>query len=250
MMEANSEPKETGGSVVAVSGSTEDEEAEVETKTQVREEGEEKPAEKEKEARSTSGVETKTTLPFNPLLFGKYDLTEVQVKDPGLVKYINLTPTMNLHSGARHANKLFGKMNVNIVERLINGMMRTEHYTGKKFKAYRVVKEAMELIEKRANRNPVQVLVDAIENASPIEQTTRLRYGGINVPKAVDTSSSRRVDIALRNICVGAKSKSFKTKKRIAKSLADEILLAANGSMDSIAIKKKEEAERIAKSAR
>ena len=57
-------------------------------------------------------------------LFGKYDYEGVTVRDPGLAKYISLKPLGMPHSFARHANKQFAKANVNIVERLVNKLMR------------------------------------------------------------------------------------------------------------------------------
>src|SRR5438132_4490709 len=74
---------------------------------------------------------------------------------------MNLSPIVIPHTGGRWANKPFGKAKANLVERLINNMMRTENYTGKKSKAYRVVRTAFEIIEKRTQKNPVQILVDA-----------------------------------------------------------------------------------------
>lgn len=185
-----------------------------------------------------------------PLLFGKYDLSEVVVNDPGLVRYINLSSVILPHSEGKHTKRQFGKLKMSIVERLINNMMRTEKYTGKKVKAYKVVKSAFEIINKRTKKNPVQVLVDALSNAAPREEITRLQFGGISVQKAVDTSSSRRLDIALRNICRGAMKSTYKTKKSIEQSLADEIILASKGDMNSWAVGKKEEIERVAASSR
>lgn len=189
--------------------------------------------------------------PFsNVLLFDKYDMSEVVIRDGGLAKYIDLTPTAIPCSGAKHANKPFGKSKVSIVERLINNMMRTEKYTGKKIKAYKVVKEAFDIIHKKTNKNPVQVLVEALENAAPREEVTRLQFGGISVPKAVDISPSRRLDIALRNICKGAVTASYKNKKSAAACLADELIMASKGDMNSYSVAKKEEIERVAVSAR
>jgi small subunit ribosomal protein S7 len=168
-------------------------------------------------------------------IFGKYDLNEVEIEDPGLRRYINLKPIGIPHSGARHANRSFGKMKVNVVERLINNMMRTEHTTGKKSRTFRTVSNAFDIIAKRTKQNPVQVFINALQNTSPKEEITRLRFGGISVPKAVDTSSAHRLDVALRNICKG---------------LAEEIILASKADMNSFAISKKEEMERIAASAR
>lgn len=186
----------------------------------------------------------------NILLFGKYASGEVVVKDGGLAKYINLTPTAVPHTTARHANKWFGKSKVNIVERLINNMMRTEVFTGKKLKAYNVTKKAFEIIEERTKKNPIQVLVDALENAAPREEITRLQFGGISVPKAVDVAPSRRLDIALRNISKGSVNASFKNTKPIEQCLAEELILASKGDMNSFSVAKKEEIERVASSAR
>jgi small subunit ribosomal protein S7 len=186
----------------------------------------------------------------NILLFGKYGLSEVVVKDGGLSKYINLNPVLVPHSNAKHANRWFGKSKVNIVERLINNMMRTEVFTGKKLKAYRTVKDAFEIIAERTKKNPVQVLVEALENAAPREEITRLQFGGISVPKAVDIAPSRRLDIALRNVARGAVQSPFKSTKPIAECLASEIILASKNDMNSFSVAKKEEVERVAQSAR
>ena len=209
------------------------------------------PAEDPEKKEKVKGPKKPVGLPPDKvLLFGKYNLEEVVIHDPGPERYLNIDPIMVPHTGAKHANKWFGKSRLHIIERLLNNMMRTEEYTGKKSKAYKVVKEAFEIIEKRTKSHPVQVLVDALENSAPREEVTRLRYGGISVPKAVDTSSSRRLDIAFRNICKGAISSSYKNSKSIEVCLANEIILASKKDMNSFAVNKKEELERIAASAR
>ncbi len=129
-------------------------------------------------------------------------------------------------------------------------MMRTEHYTGKKASAYKVVREAFEIIEKRLKINPIQVFINAIQNTGPREEVTRLRYGGISVPKAVDTSPARRLDISLRHLASGAVNSSHKNKKSVAECLATELINASKGDMNSFAIARKEETERVAISAR
>ncbi len=184
------------------------------------------------------------------LMFGKYDTTEVVVNDGGLAKYIDLTPTNVPHSGGKHANRWFGKSKLSIVERLINNIMRTEKYTGKKMKAYKAVADAFAIVEAKTKKNPIQVLVDGLENAAPREEGTRLQFGGISVPKAVDISPQRRLDIALRNLSTGVVQASMKNKKAIHECLADEIMLAAKGDMTSYSVAKKEEIERVAQSAR
>ena len=74
-------------------------------------------------------------------ILGEYAINEVQVHDEGLSKYINLTSNVNLHSGGRFSSYSAGKRNVNTVERLLNKLMRSEKWTGKKYSAYRVLKE-------------------------------------------------------------------------------------------------------------
>jgi small subunit ribosomal protein S7 len=128
--------------------------------------------------------------------------------------------------------------------------MRTEVYTGKKAKSMGVVRDSFEIIASRTKKNPVQVLVEALENAAPREEITRLQFGGISVPKAVDVSPARRLDIALRNIARGTVDASFKNKKPVEECLAEELILAAKGDMNSFSVAKKEELERVASSAR
>jgi len=214
-------------------------------------EGEAPPPEGEpKEAKPVKEKKPKKKPPMKMLIFDRWDITEVVVHDAGLSHYINLTPIVIPHTGGRYSSKPFGKAKTNIVERFINNMMRTEVFTGKKSKAYKAVRMAMESIEKKAKANPLQVMVDALEKAAPREEVTRLKYGGISVPKAVDMAPSRRLDVALRSICQGAVQTSFKNVKPIHECLADEILAAAKGDMSSAAITRKEELERVASSAR
>lgn len=182
-------------------------------------------------------------------VFGKYPV-EVEVKDPALKNYICLKPKLVPHTHGRHAKIPFGKQEVFIVERLINKVMRKGKNTGKKYLAYNIVKRAFETIEKKTKKNPLQVLVDAIVNAGPKEEVVRLKIAGVAVPKAVDTSSLRRIDVALRNMAEGARLCAFKSRKSIEECLADEIIAAANNDPKSYAVSKKEEVERIAKSAR
>ena len=73
-------------------------------------------------------------LPVLPL-FGKWNLTEVEVTDTTLTQYINLNSFQVPHTGGRHSKKRFGKRNLTVIERMINNLMRSEKYTGKKAQA-------------------------------------------------------------------------------------------------------------------
>ena len=70
------------------------------------------------------------------------------------------------------------------------------------------------------------------------------------MPKAVDVSPQRRLDIAMRNISLGARTASYKNTKSIEACLADELIKASKNDPSSFAIAKKNDLERVAKSAR
>jgi len=190
------------------------------------------------------------TEPATRLLFNKWDLGEVQVTDPSLIRYISLNPVIVPHTTGKFTRQEFNKANMLIVERLINRLMQTEMNTGNKQLATRIVREAFDIIYKKTKKNPVQVLVEAIANTGPREETVRLKYGGINVPKSVDTAPLRRVNTALFFISEAVYKAAHKSKKPVAACLADELIAASKGDAKAYSVNKKEERERIAKSAR
>ncbi len=186
----------------------------------------------------------------NMKVFGKWDTKDVEIRDPGLRDYICLKPVYLPHTSGRHAKKRFGKANVPIVERLMNKVMRTAKNTGKKHLAYNIVKRAFDIIHERTGENPIQVLVRALENAAPREETTRIIYGGITYHEAVDCAPQRRLDLALRFIAEGAQQRAFRNPKPIEECLAEEIMAAARYDTECYSIRKKEEIERIAEASR
>ncbi|MFH1326879.1 MAG: 30S ribosomal protein S7 [archaeon] len=193
-------------------------------------------------------------------IFDLYDLSEVRIEDFGLKEVINLKPKLILKSQGRNVTKL-GQAKVNIVERLMNKLsvaghrgkkhrIILGHSTGKYSKNMKTVLDALKLIEKRTNTNPIQILVKAIENAAPRDEITVIEYGGARYPQAVDVSPLRRVNLALKHIVHGASDKAFNKKKNIVQGLADEIIMASEGNGESFALRKKNEAEKQADSAR
>ncbi len=189
--------------------------------------------------------------PFSvPPLFGKYPFEGVEVHDPGLLPYLYLHPVYAPHTEGRLAGRPFLKTRMHLVERLANHLMKGENFTGKKSKALTTVRLAFAELAQKEGKNPLQLLVDAVENAAPREEITRLQFGGISVPRAVDASPARRLNVAIRNLAVGAIQASHKSTKPIHSCLADEIRLAAKGDPTSYAVGRKEEVERVAQSAR
>jgi small subunit ribosomal protein S7 len=183
-------------------------------------------------------------------LFGKWSYEGINVEDPGLKQYISVKPVCTPHSMGRHEHGKFHKAKVNIVERLINNLMRPGSAAGKKTRAINLVRNAFEMIHARTGENPIQVLVTAVENTAPGEDTTRISYGGIAYHMAVDISPQRRVDLALRFLSEGARNQSFGNPKALDEYLAEELASASKNDVKSYAVKKRNEMERIARSSR
>merc|ERR1712019_304931 len=172
--------------------------------------------------------------------------------DESLKDQMNWTPRWYPHSAGRWQKKRFRKLKCPIVERLTNCLMMHGRNSGKKIKACNIVKQALEIIYvmKGCDVNPLQVLLQALENGGPREDSTRVGSAGVVRRQAVDVSPLRRVNQAIYLICTGARNSAFRNIKSIAECLADEIMNAAKESSNSYAIKKKDEIERVAKANR
>jgi small subunit ribosomal protein S7 len=184
------------------------------------------------------------------LLFEKWGFKGIEVKDVGLQRYISLKPVVTPHSMGRHEHKRFRKANVNIVERIANNLMRPGKNAGKKAKTMNIVKHALEIAGLRTGKNPVEIVVKAVENSSPCEDTTRISYGGIVYHMSVDIAPQRRVDLAIRHLCEGARQASVNNPRSIEECVAEELILASNHDVKSYAVAKRNEIERIAQASR
>ena len=200
----------------------------------------------------------------NLKLFGQWDVEGIEVNDIGLKPYVNLTPVHVPISQGKNIKKRFWKSKKPIVERLMNRLLVAGHKgkkhwrssgqnTGKKQLAYNIIKNAFTIIENKTKKNPIKVLVDALEFGTPREGIATIEYGGVKYPKAIDVSPQRRIDLALRWITQGAfaASASAKTKKSISQTIAEEIIAASNNdATNSTAVKKKIDLERQAQASR
>ncbi len=198
-------------------------------------------------------------LNLDKKVFDLYDISEVQISDAGLRNVINLEFKIVTKSHGRNRER-FGRSGVNIIERLVSlvgvpGHRGKKHKivtrwaTGKYNKNMGMVLEALKIINQKIGKNPIQVLVTAIENSSPKDEVTMIQYGGARYPQAVDCSPLRRISLSLRNIVHGAYDKSFRNKKSFSQTLAEEIIATANGE-NSIAVTKRIELEKQADAAR
>ena len=194
-------------------------------------------------------------------LFDQYDVSEVEVKDPAFKPYMNLKTQLLVKSYGRRNSETQGITKVNIIERLANRVAVPGHVgkrhkiitnwsSGKYARNMKTVLETLAIIEKKTKKNPIQVFVNAIENGSPRDEITVIEQAGARYPQAVDVSPTRRINLVLRWLVWGAYAKSFNKKRKMSEALANEIMLAADGNMESYAMSKKNEAEKSADSAR
>ena len=194
----------------------------------------------------------------NFLLFRKWDISDIEIKDIGLKNAISLKKSIIPMSFGRSALKRFNKADVNIVERFVNKTMHfgkkyaknTGRMAGKKIHSFNFVKASFDIIYLKTGKNPVEVLVRAIENSAPNEDTTRIVYGGTVYHVSVDVAPLRRVDLALRFIADGVKEATFSNPNTIEEFLAEHLILAANNDPSAPSVKKKNELERIAQASR
>merc|ERR1712005_60819 len=186
-------------------------------------------------------------------LFNKYSFEDVQVSDMALTDYIaakSANAVFLPHSAGRWSKKRFKKAQCPIVERITNSLMMHGRNNGKKVLAVRIMKHTCEIIHLLTGENPIQVIVDAVVNSGPREDSCRIGSAGVVRRQAIDVSPLRRVNMAIWLLTTGAREAAFRNIKTIAECLAEEFINAAKGSSNSYAIKKKDEIERVAKSNR
>ena len=193
-------------------------------------------------------------------VFDMYDVSGIEPKDPALKPYVNVAGRLILKSQGRRKDKL-AMTRVNVVERLANRIAVPGHSgkkhriitnwaSGKYNKNMKTVLLSLDIIAKKTGKNPIAVFVEAIENGSPRDEITVIESAGARYPQAVDCSPMRRINLAIRWIVQGAYTKSFGKKGKMAETLANEIINASKGTMDSFACSKRNEAEKQADSAR
>merc|ERR1711983_42492 len=135
-----------------------------------------------------TAVEPEADLP-EIKLFGKWSCDEVNVSDMSLQDYIAVKEKYAKylpHSSGRYAAKRFRKAQCPIVERLVNSLMMHGQNNGKKLMTVRIVKHSFEIIHLLTGENPLQVLVNAIINSGPREDSTRIGRAGTVRRQAVD----------------------------------------------------------------
>ncbi len=128
-----------------------------------------------------------------------------------------------------------------IVSQLSNKIMMG----GKKSIAERIVYKAMEIIEQREKKAPVDVLEQAIKNATPLLEVKPRRLGGATYQVPVEVQSRRGLSLAIRWLIKSARSRAGKS---MAEKLAAELSDASKG--EGVTIKRRDDTHRMAEANR
>src|ERR1700757_3183405 len=113
--------------------------------------------------------------------------------------------------------------------------------SGKKAVAERIIYGALEQIEKKANKDPLEIFMVAINNVKPMVEVKSRRVGGANYQVPVEVRPIRRLALSMRWIKEAAKKRG---EKSMALRLANELMEATEGRGG--AMKKRDEVHRMA----
>lgn len=133
------------------------------------------------------------------------------------------------------------KYNNLYVAMLVNRMM----YGGKKSLAQHLMYDALDIVEERAKRNPIEVMEQGLRNVQPAIEVKPMRVGGATYQVPVEVAHDRGITLAMRWILENARSRGG---RNMSEKLANELLDAANGQGASV--KKKDDTHRMAEANR
>ena len=123
------------------------------------------------------------------------------------------------------------------VSKFINVLMTG----GKKSVAERIVYGALDQVQKKTGKDPLEVFSQAVNNVRPMVEVKSRRVGGANYQVPVEVRPLRRTALAMRWLRDAARSRG---EKSMGQRLAGELAEAAEGRGG--AVKKREEVHRMA----
>jgi small subunit ribosomal protein S7 len=113
--------------------------------------------------------------------------------------------------------------------------------SGKKAVAEAIIYGALDQVEKKAGKDPLEIFLTALNNIKPMVEVKSRRVGGANYQVPVEVRPVRRVALAMRWLKESARKRG---EKSMAQRLANELLEAVEGRGG--AMKKRDEVHRMA----
>lgn len=124
---------------------------------------------------------------------------------------------------------------------LINHVLKQ----GKKSTATRVVYDAMDIIEDKMKKNPIEVFEAALRNVGPVMEVRPRRVGGATYQVPMEVDANRKLALAIRWVMAASRARGGRS---FAEKLASELMEAAENQ--GAAIRKKEETHKMAEANR
>lgn len=116
---------------------------------------------------------------------------------------------------------------------------------GKKSVAATIVYDALDIIQEKTSKNPIEVMDSALKNVGPIMEVRPRRVGGATYQVPMEVPSSRRMTLAMRWLIDAA---AARTGNSYAEKLSAELMDAANNQ--GAAVRKREETHKMAEANR
>jgi small subunit ribosomal protein S7 len=113
--------------------------------------------------------------------------------------------------------------------------------SGKKSVAERIIYGALDIVNTRLNKDPLETFDAALDNIAPMVEVKSRRVGGATYQVPVEVRPSRRMALAMRWLVDYSRDRG---EKSMAQRLAGEIMDAADGK--GAAVKKREDVHRMA----
>jgi small subunit ribosomal protein S7 len=124
-----------------------------------------------------------------------------------------------------------------VVSKFVNRMM----WNGKRSVGLRIVHKALGILQQKADKEPLEVFLKAVDNVKPAIEVKSRRVGGATYQVPVEIRESRREALGMRWIITAARARSGHGMEE---RLAAELLDAYNST--GTAFKKKEDTHKMA----
>jgi small subunit ribosomal protein S7 len=126
-------------------------------------------------------------------------------------------------------------------DRVVTKFMNNLMYDGKKSAAETIVYGALERVESKLRRAPVEVFHEALDNIKPSVEVRSRRVGGATYQVPVEVRPERREALAIRWLINASRARNENTMEE---RLASELIDAANAR--GAAVKKREDTHKMA----
>ena len=130
-------------------------------------------------------------------------------------------------------------------DRVLTKFMNNLMYDGKKSAAESIVYGALDRMEQRARRDPIEGFHEALDNIKPSVEVRSRRVGGATYQVPVEVRPERREALAIRWLITASRARNENTMEE---RLANELLDALNNR--GSAVKKREDTHKMAEANR